>query len=84
VTSSKGSINFTSAGGQSNQYPDLTTNLLLRGAGAYQEFFQKYNPSDGSFYDLSPPAESNYGDQFNDQYNIYTGAQYYFKLKGGG
>jgi len=70
-------------GGLSNQYPDLTTNLLMRGAGAYQEFFQSYNPSDGHFYDFSPPAASNYGDQFRDQINIHTGAQYYFRRRAG-
>lgn len=70
-------------GGLSNQYPELTTNLLMRGAGAYQEFFQSYNPSDGHFYDFSPPAESNYGDQFRDQKNIHTGAQYYFRRRAG-
>jgi hypothetical protein len=70
-------------GGLSNQSPERTTNLLMRGAGAYQEFFQSYNPSDGHFYDFSPPAESNYGDQFRDQINIYSGAQYYFRRRAG-
>jgi len=65
-------------GGVSNSFPDLTINLAMRGAGLYQEYFQKYDPRNGHWYDFSGPAASNYGDQFKDQADIYTGAQYYF------
>ncbi|MCK0536836.1 RHS repeat-associated core domain-containing protein [Alcanivorax quisquiliarum] len=70
-------------GGISTRYPDITTNILMRGAGAYQEFFQHYNPSDGHFFDFAPPARSNYGDQFRDQMNIHQGAKYYYDRHAG-
>jgi len=60
-------------------FPDLTTNFLMRGAGFYQEYFQRYDPSDGHWYDLSSPATSNYGDQFSDQMNIYYGAEFFYE-----
>lgn len=69
--------------GWSNQVSGLTTNLLMRGAGAYQEFFQSYDPSNGHFYDISLPQYSNYGDQHGDQSAIQKGAHFYFDFWAG-
>lgn len=65
--------------GLSNFFSELTTNIIMRGAGYYQEYYQQYNSSNGHWYDFSGPAASNYGDQFSDQMNIYYGAQYYYR-----
>jgi hypothetical protein len=67
------------SGGLSNRFQDLTTNLTLRGAGAFQEYFQSYDPSNGHWYDKEPPAISNYGDSFEDQINIGQGIRWYFR-----
>jgi hypothetical protein len=64
--------------GLSNMLPDVTTNLALRGAGLYQEYFQKYSPANGHFYDLARPSVSNYGDQLSDSVHITQGSRYYF------
>ena len=54
--------------------------MLMRGAGAFQENFQNYNPNDGHWYDFGQPADAlNFGDQSPDQMSIHEGAQYYFR-----
>lgn len=61
----------------------LSTNLAMRGAGAYQEYFQVYNEDDGSWYDFNTKVGStNYGDGFSDGAHIWMGAMYYYKRKG--
>jgi hypothetical protein len=70
--------------GLSNRFPALTTNLMLRGAGAVQQYVQRnYNSSDGNFLDPVSPALSNYGDSFEDQVHIQWGAEYYFDFRKG-
>jgi len=67
-----------SLGGYSVGIPDLLTNIIMRGAGYYQECCQGYDLNNGHWYDFAYPATSNYGDQFSDQANIQWGAEYYF------
>ena len=58
--------------------------MLLRAAGAYQEFRQNknYDSSNGHFYDL-PLTGSNYGDDQKDQEMIKAGISYYDRMYGG-
>ena len=61
----------------------FSTNLAMRGAGAYQEYFQTYNENDGSWYDINDkPGATNYGDSFQDGANVWQGAMYYYRRKG--
>lgn len=70
-------------GGLSVLRPDITTDLVMRGAGLYQQHFQSslYDPDDGKFYDKSSfgSGQTNYGDNSRDAINIYGGAQYYYR-----
>ncbi len=42
--------------GVSRFFSTITTNFAMRGAGYYQQYYQRYNPSNGRWNDWAPPA----------------------------
>jgi len=56
---------------------DQARQILQRGAGAYQEYYQpnEYDSKNGSFYSMNPP----YGDNPRDGANISRGLDFYVK-----
>jgi hypothetical protein len=70
--------------GASVYSPSLTTDLAMRGAGLFQQYFQSnnYRSSDGSWYDVDRTTGTNYGDNWRDQAHVSMGASYYYRNRG--
>ncbi|WP_240479490.1 hypothetical protein [Pseudoalteromonas rubra] len=65
-------------------FPEISTDLAMRGAGLYQQHFQSklYRAEDGTGFDINAyPGSTNYGDNWRDQAHVWMGAQYYFRMK---
>lgn len=72
-------------GGVSVKFSDISIDLAMRGAGAYQQYYQskQYRSSDGTVFDYNDyPGSTNYGDNWRDQSHVWMGAQHYYRLRG--